>query len=73
MVLTVFAVTSVGTTVQIGRKWWAHEAVDQAEARLRHSILVGSVAIRQAGTGRVTRLCYDKAKGRERETSADPR
>nr|XP_057943465.1 uncharacterized protein LOC131138512 [Doryrhamphus excisus] len=59
-------VSSAGITVRTGRKWRAQEAVDQAEARLRHGVLVGSVAVGRAGLGSHTRPRYDKAQGRER-------
>lgn len=61
-------VSSAGITVRTRRKWQAHEAVDQAEARPRHSILVGPVAIGQAWIGSIAGPRYDKAKG-ERDTS----
>lgn len=41
-------VSSAGVTVG-GKRWWAHEAVKQAEARLRHGILENSVAAGRAG------------------------
>nr|XP_055028991.1 uncharacterized protein LOC129418090 [Misgurnus anguillicaudatus]XP_055035306.1 uncharacterized protein LOC129423146 [Misgurnus anguillicaudatus] len=59
-------VATAGITVRTGRKWRAQEAVDQAEARLRHSVLVGSVAVGRAGLGSHTRPRYDKAQGTER-------
>ncbi|RXN33229.1 reverse transcriptase [Labeo rohita] len=46
-------VSSAGIKVRTGRKWSAQEAVNQAETRLRHSVLVGSVA-------------FDKAQGKDR-------
>ncbi|XP_076860736.1 uncharacterized protein LOC143513938 [Brachyhypopomus gauderio] len=59
-------VSSAGITVRTGRKWKAQEAVEQAEARLRHGILVGTVAVGRAGLGSFTRPCYGKAQGKER-------
>ncbi|XP_073716891.1 uncharacterized protein [Misgurnus anguillicaudatus] len=59
-------VATAGITVRTGRKWRVQEAVDQAEARLRHSVLVGSVAVGRAGLGSHTRPRYDKAQGTER-------
>nr|XP_061785060.1 uncharacterized protein LOC133576095 [Nerophis lumbriciformis] len=59
-------VSSAGIKVRTGRKWKAQEAVDQAEARLRHGVLVGAVAVGRAGLGSHTRPRYDKAQGRER-------
>lgn len=38
----------------------------QTEVRLRQGILGGSVAARQAKLGSYTRLCHDKAWGREK-------
>ncbi len=38
-------VSSAGIVVRTGRKWKAQEAVAQAEARLRHGVLVGSMAV----------------------------
>ncbi|KAL0159871.1 hypothetical protein M9458_043596, partial [Cirrhinus mrigala] len=42
---------SPDTRVRTGRKWRAQEAVQLAEARLRHGVLVGSVAVGRAGLG----------------------
>lgn len=39
-------VSSEGITVRTRRKWRAQEAVEQAEVRLRHGMLVGFVAAR---------------------------
>lgn len=39
-------VSSEGITVRPRRKWRAQEAVEQAEVRLSHGMLVGSVAAR---------------------------
>ena len=59
-------VSSAGIEVRTGRKWKAHEAVDQAESRLRHSELVGTVASGRAGLGSNPRPHYKKAQGKER-------
>lgn len=59
-------VSSAGTTVRTGRKWQAQEAVEWAEARLRHNILAGSVAVRRTGLGSHPAPRYDKAQGKER-------
>ncbi|XP_051978700.1 carnitine O-palmitoyltransferase 1, liver isoform-like [Xyrauchen texanus] len=53
-------------TVRTGKKWRTQEAVEQAEARLRHGVLVGSVAVGRAGLGSHIRPRYDKAQGSER-------
>ena len=44
-------VSKAGIVVRTGRKWRAQEAVEQAESRLCHSMLVGPVASGQAGLG----------------------
>ncbi|XP_063050368.1 uncharacterized protein LOC134445223 [Engraulis encrasicolus] len=59
-------VSSAGVEVRTGRKWKAQEAVQQAEARLQHSVLVGSVAVGRAGLGCHKTLRYDKVQGRDR-------
>ncbi|KAI8506911.1 hypothetical protein Bbelb_153500 [Branchiostoma belcheri] len=59
-------VSSAGITVRTGRKWKAQEAVDKAESRLRHSVLVGTLAVGRAGLGSCPKPQYDKASGRER-------
>ncbi|KAJ8349798.1 hypothetical protein SKAU_G00249280 [Synaphobranchus kaupii] len=55
-----------GIEVRTGRKWRAPEAVDQAESRLRHRVLVGSVAIGRAGLGSIPTTHYNRATGKER-------
>ena len=59
-------VSSAGIEVRTGRKWKAQDAVEQAEARLRHSVLVGAVASGRAGLGSNPRPQYNKAQGKER-------
>ncbi|XP_075304756.1 retrovirus-related Pol polyprotein from type-1 retrotransposable element R2 [Odontesthes bonariensis] len=59
-------VSSAGIEVRTGRKWCAQEAVNQAESRLRHSELVGTVATGRAGLGSNPRPSYNKVKGKER-------
>lgn len=49
-----------GIEVRTGRKWRAQEAVDQAEVRLHHRMLVGAVALGRAGLGNNTRLQFNK-------------
>lgn len=53
--------------VRTGRKWHAQEAVDQAETRLRHNILLGRVATGRARLGSTPTPCYSKARGKERQ------
>ena len=59
-------VAAAGIEVRTGRKWRAQEAVDQAEARLRHSVLVGTVAVGRAGLGNKPRPLYNQVQGKER-------
>lgn len=58
-------VSSAGIRVGRGRRWQAREAVARAEARLRHSGLVDTVAVGRAGLGSHTRPRFDRAQGRE--------
>ncbi|KAI4893046.1 hypothetical protein NFI96_026080, partial [Prochilodus magdalenae] len=57
-------VAAAGIEVRTGRKWRAQEAVDQAEARLRHSVLVGTVAVGRAGIGNKPRPLYNQVQGK---------
>ncbi|XP_049897834.1 uncharacterized protein LOC126388657 [Epinephelus moara] len=59
-------VSSAGIEVRTGRKWKAHEAVNQAEFRLQHSELVGTVASGRSGLGSNPRPHLIKAQGKER-------
>ncbi len=59
-------VSSAGICVKTGRKWQAQKAVDRAEERLRHGVLVGNVAVGRAGLGSFSKPRYDKARGREK-------
>ncbi|XP_056127556.1 uncharacterized protein LOC130105540 [Rhinichthys klamathensis goyatoka] len=59
-------VSSAGVEVRTGRKWRAQDAVERAEARLRHSTLVGTVATGRAGLGSNPKPCYSKARGKEK-------
>lgn len=59
-------VSQAGIEVRTGRKWRAQEAVEQAESRLRHSVLVGPVSSGRAGLGSVATTRYDKALGKDR-------
>lgn len=59
-------VAQAGIEVRTGRRWRAQEAVDQAEARLSHKELVGSVATGRAGLGTIPTTHYSKVKGKER-------
>ncbi|XP_073720025.1 uncharacterized protein [Misgurnus anguillicaudatus] len=59
-------VSGAGVVVKTGRKWRAEAAVDQAESRLRHGVLVGAVARGRAGLGTFQVPRLDKARGKER-------
>lgn len=59
-------VASAGILVKTGRKWQAHEAVSRAETRLRHKVLVGTVAMGRAGLRSSPKPRYDKARGKEK-------
>ena len=61
-------VATAGILVKTGRKWKAQEAVDRAEARLQHNILVGNTAVGRAGLGSFPKPRYDKARGREKRS-----
>jgi len=53
-------VTQAGIEVKTRQKWRAAEAVDAAEARLRHRALVGAVASGRAGLGCSTTPHYEE-------------
>ena len=55
-----------GAGVKTGRKWRAEAAVEQAESRLRHRVLVGTVARGRAGLGTFASPRFDKARGKDR-------
>ncbi len=57
--------SSAGVKVGKGRKWCAHEAVEWVEGRLRHSILVGTVATDHAGLGSSTTPPFSKTRGKD--------
>ncbi|XP_060744927.1 uncharacterized protein LOC132858560 [Tachysurus vachellii] len=59
-------VSGAGVVVKTGRKWRAEAAVDQAESRLHHGVLVGAVARGRAGLGTFQGPQFDKARGKER-------
>ncbi|XP_034552669.1 LOW QUALITY PROTEIN: uncharacterized protein LOC117822130 [Notolabrus celidotus] len=54
--------------VRTGRKWKAAEAVDVAEAQLRHRVLVGTVARGRAGLGSSKTPRYNKAQGKDKRS-----
>ncbi|XP_077083545.1 uncharacterized protein LOC143736754 isoform X1 [Siphateles boraxobius] len=59
-------VSGAGVVVKTRRKWRAEVAVEQAESRLRHGVLVGTVARGRAGLGAIAAPHYDKVRGKER-------
>lgn len=52
--------------VKTGRKWRAEVGVEQAESRLCHGVLVGTVARGRSGLGAIAAPRYNKARGKER-------
>ncbi|GAA6088619.1 uncharacterized protein LOC109140547, partial [Tachysurus ichikawai] len=59
-------VSGAGVVVKTGRKWRSEAAVDQAESRLSHGVLVGALARGRAGLGTFQGPRFDKAWGKER-------
>ncbi|KAK0134731.1 Retrovirus-related Pol polyprotein from type-2 retrotransposable element R2DM [Merluccius polli] len=57
-------VSGAGVAVKTGRKWRAEAAVEQAESRLRHGVLVGTVARGRAGLGTTAPPRFDRGKER---------
>lgn len=55
-----------GIDVRTGWKCRATETVQQAESRLKHKVLLGSVAQIRAGLGSQTSTQYNTASGKER-------
>ena len=54
-------VRTVGISVNTGRKWYAAEALNEAEGRLRQSDLVGTVTHGRLGLGCITRARWKNA------------
>jgi hypothetical protein len=61
-------VREAGVKILTGRKWKAEEAVKDAESRLRHSDIVGTVTEGRLGLGCVTRSQWSKAGQKVRRT-----
>lgn len=59
------AIQKCPIVVRTGREWRAAEAVQQAEARLRHKAILGAVARGRAGLESLTVTRYDSTSGRE--------
>ncbi|KAK0146184.1 hypothetical protein N1851_014501 [Merluccius polli] len=60
-------VSGAGIVVRTGRKWRAADAVQQAETRLKHKAILGTVAQGRAGLVSRAVARYDSASGRERQ------
>lgn len=58
-------VSGAGVAVKTGRKLRAEAGMQQAEARLRHGVLVVTVARGRAGLGTSAPPHFDKARGKE--------
>ncbi len=58
-------VTGARVAVRMGRKWRAEVAVEGADVRLCHKVLVGAVVKGRAGLGSLKTSQFDKAQGRE--------
>ena len=61
-------VQEAGIEVRTGRKWSAAEAVEVAEARLRHKDIVGMVTSGRQGLGMVNRTSWRTAGIKERRS-----
>ena len=59
-------VASADIMVRTGRKWKAQEGQEEAESRLRHWTLVGTVALRRAGFGACPQSHYEEAHGQDK-------
>ena len=59
-------IREAGIEVRTGRKWKAEQAVKEAEARLRHKDIVGTVAQGRQGLGCVTRSSWRLASTEEK-------
>lgn len=51
--------------VRTGIKWRAKEDLKVAKSRLRHRVLVGTVAMGGPGLGAFPQPCYETAHGKE--------
>jgi hypothetical protein len=59
-------ISKAGIRVRTGRKWNASEALKEAESRLEHQDIVGTVAQGRLGLGCVTRASWKSASTKER-------
>ena len=60
------AVRQANITVKTGRKWKATRALREAEERLQHADIVGTVTQGRLGLGVITRASWKEAKAKER-------
>ncbi len=60
-------VSGAGIVVRTWRKWRAAEAVQQAETRLKHKAILGTVAQGRARLGSLRATQYDSASRKERQ------
>lgn len=60
------AVRQANITVKTGRKWKASGALREAEERLQHADIVGTVTQGRLGLGVITRASWKEAKAKER-------
>ena len=60
-------VSGASISVRTGRKWDAQEAVNDAESRLRHSLIVGRVAKGRAGLGSNPAPHWDTGSKKEKQ------
>lgn len=55
-----------GIVVRTGIKWRAKEDLEVAKSRLRHRVLVDTVATGDPGLGAFPQPCYETAHGKEK-------
>lgn len=63
-------VSGTGIVMRTESEWRAAEAVQQAETRLKHKAILGTVARGRTGIGYLTATRYDSASGSETEVGA---
>ncbi|XP_063418448.1 uncharacterized protein LOC134701249 [Mytilus trossulus] len=61
-------VRTAGVQVRTGRKWSASKAVSEAESRLRHKDIVGTVAVGRQGLGTSKSVFWKNANTQERRS-----
>ena len=60
-------VCKAGVKLSTGQKWQVHEALEEAESRLSHSDIVGTVTRGRLGLGCITRSQWRKATNDQRK------